>query len=490
MSLHNRKSLEPYIKDDVEFYTHQVEGVRRMWNMPSFLLADDMGLGKSLQSLVVCAIHAKKMNENYGVDSKFLIVCPPTLKDNWVDEIENFTGFKYVKLHGAPKVRTTQIGEFIMMEGSKILIVNYEQVKPHIAEINRIGFDCVIADEAHKLKNPQSQRTKAFQNIRTDRSFMLTGSPLLNNVHELWTILDRIQPGQWGSYWGFCQKYCVYGGFNGKSIVGVKNEASLVSALQHVMIRRLKSDVLDLPEVQIIPRIVDLSPLQRKLYDQAVSDLVIEVGTGGEEMELANAATKFLRLKQICGTTATLLESGQDESAKLDLAIDDAAEIVSKGNKLVVFTQFRPVLSSYVSRAQALNVPVFQLHGDVKQEDRQSIVKDWATQPGPAIIVCMLQVAGVGLNMTAARYCQFIDKLFVPMLNQQAIDRLNRIGASKTQAIQVLEYRARGTVESRVESILKVKKNIFESVVENKELQKRITRELLSDIRKQMARVS
>ncbi len=491
MSLHNRKSLEPYIKDDVEFFKHQVDGVRRMWNMPSFLLADDMGLGKSVQALTVFGIHCQKMKQNYGADSTMLVVCPPTLKDNWVDEIEKFTGFNYVKLHGSPKVREEQMGQFIMMEGCKILIVNYEQIKPHLAQINSIGFDCVIADEAHKLKNPQSQRTKAFQNVRSDRSFMLTGSPLLNNVHELWVILDRIQPKQWGTYWGFCQKYCVYGGFGGKQIIGVKNEPHLVNALQHVMIRRLKSEVLDLPEVQIIPRIVDLTPLQRKLYDQAISDLVIET-SATEKMELENPATKFLRLKQICGTTAALLESGEDSSAKLDLAIEDAEEICGKGNKLVVFTQFRSVHAAYVKRFQAAmpSVPLFELHGDVKQELRQGIVKEWGATSGPAVIVCMLQVASIGLNMTAARYCQFIDKDFVPALNQQAIDRLNRIGASTTQAVQVLEYRARGTVETRVESILKVKKNIFETVVEQKDMQKRIARELMSDIRAGMARVA
>lgn len=487
MSLHNRKSLEPYIRDDVTFYEHQVEGVRRMWNMRSFLLADDMGLGKSIQTLTVFAIHCQQMKKKYDQDSKMLVVCPPTLKDNWVDEIEKFTRFKYVKLHGTPALREAQIGEFAEMHGCKILIVNYEQVNRHLAQLNALDFDCLAADEAHKLKNPDSQRTKAFQKLRIERNFILTGSPLLNNAHELYTILDRIQPKQWGSYWGFKQEFCVMGGYKNKAVIGVKNEHKLVSALQHVMIRRLKSEVLDLPEVQIIPRIVDLTPLQRKLYDQAVGELKLDLGNS--EMELDNPATKFLRLKQICGTTASLLESGEDSSAKLDLAIEDAEEIVAKGNKLVVFTQFRSVHAAYVQRAKVLDVPIYELHGDVPGSERQGIVKDWGNVQGPAIIVCMLQVAGIGLNMTAARYCQFIDKDFVPALNQQAIDRLNRIGASKTQAIQVLEYRARGTVETRVESILKTKKNIFESIVEQKEFQKRIAREIMTDIKAAMARV-
>jgi SNF2 family DNA or RNA helicase len=169
--------------------------------------------------------------------------------------------------------------------------------------------------------------------------------------------------------------------------------------------------------------------------------------------------------------------------------VQDALEITDNGHKMVVFTQFRPVLHCYHARLQNAMplVPQFLLHGGVPTDTRQDVVKAWAAVKGPAMLICMTQVAGIGLNMTAARHGQFIDKLFVPMLNQQAVDRLNRIGQDKTQSVQILDYQARDTVESRVESILKVKKNLFENIVEQKEFEKKLIRDMLAEMRAKAA---
>ena len=493
MGLHNRKSLEPYIKDEVDFYDHQTDGVRWLWNMKSFLLADDMGLGKTIEALTVFAIHCKKMKEKYNVDCQMLVVCPVSLKVNWAEEIEKFTGFNFVTLDGSPVIREGLLNDYQALDGSKILIVNYEQVKAHLARLNKLGFDVVCADEAHYLKNHKSQRTQAFRSLRTDRSFMLTGSPLLNNVNELWVLLDRIQPKQWGTYWGFTQRFCAFGGWKGKQIIGPKNEAELKEDMGKVMLRRTKDEVLDLPDVQYITRTTELLPQQRKLYDKVVEELLLDTGNGDPDA-VDNPMTKFLRLKQICGTTATVRSDGQDHSAKLDLAVEDANEIFDNGHKIVSFTQFRPVQAAYVARIQALSakhvsdgrgaVPIFILNGDVPAIDRQDVVKAWASITGPAILVCMIQVAGIGLNMTAARHGQFIDKLFVPMLNQQAVDRMHRIGSSKTQSVQIFDYQAKDTIEARVETILRTKKNLFENIVEQKEYEKKLIRTMMQELRK------
>lgn len=454
-----RKSLEPWVRDDVTYYPHQIDGIRDLAKRKNFLLADDMGLGKSLQALTVFAIDVVR-----GWATTCIVIAPVTLKGNWADEIEKFTRIPFVVLNGSPAQRRTQIEEYKSIDGPKILIVNYEQVHAHRLDLKALSFDVAIFDEAHYLKNPKAQRTKACLELYSRRSFLLTGTPMLNHVDELWTLLHKIDPIAYPKFWTFVNRYAVFGGFKDKQIVGVKNEKELTERLQSVMLRRLKKDVLDLPEVQIIERRVDLTPEQKKLYDSVFSELLLPRANQAEPDDIENALTKFLRLKQICGTTLPF--TGEDVSSKLDLACDDDMELILNGERVVVFTQFRDVLGAYKKRMESRGVPVFELHGDVKQIDRPSIVKEWGMTMQPGVIVCMLQVAGVGLNMTQARHGSFLDKLFVPGLNKQAIDRLHRIGQSTTQPVQIREYLCRNTIETRVNQILRVKSKLFGEIVE------------------------
>ena len=456
-----RKSLEPYIKDDIQYYPHQIEGIRELARRRSFLLADDMGLGKSLQALTIFGIDVFR-----GWAETALVVCPVTLKGNWADEIEKFTSFFYTVLEGTPTQRNKQILEFAEQLGPKILIVNYEQVVAHQKALDKLMFDVAIFDEAHYLKNPKAKRTQACLEVYSRRSFMLTGTPMLNHVNELWSILHRIDPVAYPAYWPFVNRYAVFGGYKDKQIVGVKNEKELTERLQGVMLRRLKSEVLNLPDVQIIERRVDLHPEQRKLYQEVIEELRLPRVDQADPDEIENALTKFLRLKQICGTTFPF--TGEDISSKLDLAVNDDLELLENGHRVVVFTQFRDVQSCYVSRLAGNDVPIFELHGDIKKPDRVRHVKEWGMTKEPGVLVCMIQVAGIGLNMTAARHGSFIDELFVPGLNQQAIDRLHRIGQSEdeTQPVQIRKYICRNTIENRVQQILRTKSKLFGQIVE------------------------
>jgi SNF2 family DNA or RNA helicase len=202
-------------------------------------------------------------------------------------------------------------------------------------------------------------------------------------------------------------------------------------------------------------------------------------------MEIENALTKFLRLKQVCGTPAALeFEDGtkyKDESAKLDRAEEMCEEIVTEqGEHVVVFTQFRSVQRCFAERLEKRGIKHYQLHGDIEMSERVPIVKKWG-KGEPAVIICMLQVAGVGLNMTAANKLIFLDKLFVPKLNEQAEDRIHRIGASTTQPVQIYELQMRKTIEQRVESILKTKRQLFDDVVETDSWKKKLYAALMAE---------
>ena len=494
--------MAPWIKDEVQYYDHQIDGVRQMIQMRNFLCADDMGLGKSLQALTVAAADVFR-----GWCEKILVVAPVTLKSNWLDEHEKFTGIPATVLGQkpdpknperlkamTPTERSKQIEEFAGQDGPRTLIVNYEQVLKHLTELNGLEFDIVIFDEAHYLKNPKAKRTQACHKLRARRFFALTGTPMLNQVNELWGILHVLDPVAFPKYWTFVNRYCVFGGWQDKQIIGVKNEKELTTKLKSLMIRRLKSEVLDLPEVQYIQKKIDLSPEQQRLYDKVVDELEIQIEGLNSPSEIDNALTKLLRLKEICGTT--LKFTGKDDSAKLDQAVEDAMEILKSGHKIVVFTQFRDVQAAFQERldkeiqAYTKSLPpsrkpafgdafdMWELNGDIPQPDRQPIVKEWGNDPKPGVITCMLQVAGVGLNMTKARHALFLDKLWGPGLNQQAVDRLHRIGQSETQSVQIIEYLCKGTVETRVEQVLRTKTKLFGTIVNDVDFKKKLLQAL------------
>lgn len=462
------------IKDTTNYYPHQIEGIRDGARRGSFLLADEMGLGKTLQTLTIIAIDFER-----GWADRAIIVTPASLKWNWQDEIELFTNFTCHVLDGTPKQRSKQLTEF-RDNGTDILIVNYEQVIAHKDEINALNFQIAAYDEAHYLKSHKSKRSKAAHGMNSTRKILLTGSPLLNQVNELWSLLYMISPAEFPNYWRFVNRYCVFGGYKDKQIVGVKNSAELQEKVGTVMIRRLKKDVLSLPDKQHIVVRVDLHDKQRELYTQAIEEFRMETSSG--DMDIENPLTKFLRLKMVCGTTAAIDPALGDHSHKLDRATEIAEEIVANNEPVVIFTQFRAVQECMIERLANLGIPTWQLHGDIPKETRADVVKAWGASKKPGAIVCMLQVAGVGLNMTAANKAIFLDKLFVPKLNEQAEDRLHRIGAHDTKPVQIFEIVCRKTVEQRIETIIRRKQKLFDTMVETNDWKKQLLQAALDSL--------
>lgn len=448
------------LRPEVEFYKHQGEGVEFIAKAGNVLLADEMGLGKSLQALAVAAIDHQR-----GIAKRTLVVTLATLKGNWAEEITRHTTFTYEVLkNSSPLQRSRQLADF----AEEILIVNYEQVLTCWEQLNQIGFQVVIYDEAHTIKNRSSKRTKACLKLDGLRHILVTGSPLLNHVDDLWTLLYRIDPQNHPNYWKFRARYCVFGGFKGKQIIGVKNEAELYRKLDRLMLRRKKSEVLDLPEKQFVQVWVDLSPQQRKLYNQAIDEQQLTSPTMAEPMAIENALVRFLRLKEICGSAGTI-EGHDDISSKLDRVVEIVQEIVDNAEPVVIFTQFRAIQYFLMERINDAGIPAWELNGDTPFADRVPRINYWteASQRGEyGALVAMFQVGGVGLNLTAASKVVLVDKLFVPMLNDQAIDRVHRIGVNLTRPVQILEVLCRKTIEQRIEKILERKKRVFGAVVE------------------------
>lgn len=452
----SRKRLSK-IKDDVEFYKHQIEGVRQMAGMSSVILADDMGLGKSLQAATVAAIDFEK-----GWAAHVLVVCPSYLKWNWAEELEKNTNFTFMVYHGTPKKREKQREEF----AHDILIVGYEQLANDFEALRLMPWDIMIVDEAHSIKERSSKRTKAVHRMPIPRTFLLTGSPVLNRPNELWSLLYKCDPARFRSYWTFVNRYCVFGGFKGKQIVGTKEKNELKSILAEYMIRRLKEDVLDLPAKQHVQILVELHPEQKRIYDEINTTLAISIPDEPDPMEIENALTKMLKLKQVACTPATI--GFEDNSYKLDRAVSMCEEFCQGDHPepVVMFTQFRGVMEAMRLRFDAVGIPVWQLHGDVPQEKRIAMINEWKASGSPGVLMVMLQMA-TGMNLTHARKAIFLDKLYVPKLNEQAEDRIHRIGADTEQPVQIFSLVAKGTVEQRIEKILASKRRLFKTLIED-----------------------
>jgi superfamily II DNA or RNA helicase len=428
----------------------------------------------SLQALAVAAI-----DYELGDARKILIVCPTTVKDNWAAEIEEHTNFEAIVCNGTPKKRREQLHDFRHGD-TDIFIMNYEQIPIHLDEINGSNIDILIFDEAHYLKTPRAKRTKACHNIVAKRSFLLTGSPMLNQPQELWSLLHRINPAEFPNFWKFTQRFCVFGGYQAKQVTGVKNRLELLEILDRYMLRRKKSEMIKLPPKNFVKVHVPLSPLQQRLYAEAEEELKLDIPNEPEPLELENAMVKILRLKQITGTPATL--GFEDESIKLDRTIEIARELIADDDeKVVIFTQFRGVLQAIHERLEAEGLPVWSLHGDIKINKRIPIVHEWRDSTEAGVMLAMLQVAGVGINLTAASNVIFVDKLYTPAMNDQAVDRLHRLSMDKSKPVTIYEMLATKTVEERVEKILARKRKMNDEVIDNTTFRKMVVAALHAD---------
>lgn len=469
----SRGSLDYWIKPEVVLKPYQEEGVKWLKNKRGAILGDEMGLGKTIQALFTFGMHiwmsVKKDPQKRCV---MVAVVPASLRMNWADEIEKFTYLDYCVPTGDLLSRFKQIERFRKIDNHKILVINYEVLKDHLQQINAMNVDFICADEAHVIKNKDTQAYKNISQIAAPRRLAMTGTPMTNQVDDLWTLLDWVTPGQWGTFAGFRAKYCVLGGFNGKQVTAVKNERQLNTRLSQVMLRREIDSVIDLPEVNVIKRMVSLTGKPREMYNYLATEHKLQKYVPGMTEEQEDALewpmVRQLRMRQICSTTATLVPNW-DESPKLDLAIEDAVEILDNGHKLIVFTQFKEVVDSYKRRLEKARpgTPIYEISGRVSKDKRQGIVKEWESLDGGAVVIGIIKAIGVGLNMTAANHGQFIGKEFSPGLNDQCIGRMRRVGSEKHGSIQVFDYMVKNSAEYRVEQIIKDKEFSFDAVVRN-----------------------
>ncbi|TAH66931.1 MAG: helicase [Anaerolineaceae bacterium] len=429
------------------------------------ILADDMGLGKTLQSIVFIASILMEGREKNKPQPHFLIVCPTSLTYNWQDEMENFAPFiRTAVVSGTPQERKEAIEKY---KDYDVLITSYPLIRRDVTIYENINFHTVFIDEAQFIKNDSSLNAKSVKRLKANHRYALTGTPIENSLSELWSIFDYIMPGYLHSHSKFVEYF-------EKPILKDDKEA-LEDLHQHIspfILRRMKKDVLtELPDKYESKMLTDLSFEQKKVYlsylDNIRNDIHSELSDGGLDRSRMKILAALTRLRQICCHPSTFLENYQGGSGKLDLLMELIPEAIANDHRILVFSQFTSMLRIIEDELKDMNISYFYLEGSTPTEERNEIVKRFNNGEGKVFLIS-LKAGGTGLNLVGADTVIHYDPWWNPAVEEQATDRVYRIG--QQNKVHVLKLITKGTIEEKIFKLQRKKKELSDSIISSKEV--------------------
>lgn len=474
-----------------ELYPYQGVGLAFLKTLTSGqgdVLAFDMGLGKSLTSLAY-GLHL--LNE--GEIDHILVVCPSKLKyATWAKEVEKWTDLEYIvidgdrremvefddgvfeKLTGA-KLREVQYQQY--QWGTKIIIMNYELFLRDMDMIPPIDNRwLVILDEAHRIKNPKAVTTKNLMKKcdPAGRKVLGTGTPLENNIQELWTLTDFCRKGILGSYYKFLERYVEVDYFGSPIAPKPQMLPELMRKLEPIMLRKTKEEALpDLPPLTVMNHMVGMTKLQKKLYKQ-VKDGILEIEREqGVDFTYLEALAQLTRIQQLCDSPALLRELLEDESlpeesGKLNDLGNILSEINPQENKFILFSQYAEMTDILYKWLQENVLPKHQIgyvKGGISARKIEDIRKGF--QEGDIQCVLMTTAGNYGLDLYEATYVICYDQLFNPQKMKQIYSRAHRNGAKKP--ITAINMITADSYEEKKLEILEAKSDLFKAVIEEDE---------------------
>jgi SNF2 family DNA or RNA helicase len=495
---------------DQDLFPHQRAGVKFLSTAKRALLADEPGLGKTAQ-----AIRSLKYLQSQG-EQVFpaLIVCPNTLKKNWSREFKKWwpdSGLNIEIITGTAAQRRKQFEK----EDVDVYIINWESLRTHsrlsaygsIAlakciecgghderttlnkcevhkrDLNLVDFKSVIADEMHRSKDPKSKQSRALWAATGDANvrFALTGTPIANNVLDLWAILHWIAPEEWPSKTRWIDRMVdtMLNAFGGMMVLGVKShmESEFHATVDPRMRRMLKANVLPwLPEMMFERRDVEMSTKQAKAYKQMRDNMIAELESG-ETLVAASVLTQTTRLSQFASSFAEMVadeSTGEpkailaEPSCKVDALLDDIKNGDFGDDSVAVCAVSRQLIELLSARLTKEKIPHGLITGAQNEDERQKAVDDF--QSGKIKwVLFTAQAGGVGITLTAARRLVMLQRPWSLVDHKQAIDRIHRIGSEIHDSVIVMDYVTEGTIEERVLQVLEAKAENFEQIVKDKD---------------------
>ncbi|MFM2060963.1 MAG: hypothetical protein RLZZ507_633 [Cyanobacteriota bacterium] len=425
-------------------------------------LADDMGLGKTVQ-FIAFLLH---LQEQDALENPTLLVCPTSVLGNWEREVKKFAPtLKVLEYHGdkRPKGKTFTA----TVNKYDLVITSYSLVQRDINLLKTMNWQIIVLDEAQNIKNAEAKQSQAVRQLETTFRIALTGTPVENRLQELWSILDFLNPGYLGNKQFFQRRFAM-------PIEKYGDTASLTqlrSLVQPFILRRLKTDksiIQDLPEKQEMTVFCGLTAEQGQLYQQLVDESLVEIESAEGLQRRGMILALLVKLKQICNHPAQYLKESslsKHNSAKLQRLEEMLEEVLAEENRALIFTQFAEwgkLLKPYLEKR--LGREIFFLYGSTTKKQREEMIDRFQHDPqGPPIMILSLKAGGVGLNLTRANHVFHFDRWWNPAVENQATDRVFRIGQTKN--VQVHKFVCTGTLEEKIHEMIESKKQLAEQVV-------------------------
>ena len=434
------------ISIDYEKYTHrppmdhQKEAIEKLVKNKKFILADDMGLGKTTSTIIAALETGAK---------KVLIVCPASLKINWEREIANYSDRPVYIAEGK---KFSDEHDFVIVNYD--ILKNFHDAKENEkSEIMKINFDLVIMDEAHMISNPQAQRTKIANDIasKSNRVWLLSGTPMTSRPMNYYNLLNLVDSPVAMNWMAYAKRYC--NGFQfsvGKrkvwNVTGASNLDELRERTQTHILRRLKEEVLDLPEKIITPVYLRL---KSKDYEELVGEYFDWYDQNPEEStSLTIQFSKLMKVRKVIA------------KEKIKNTIELAENIIEQGKKVIIFTNFTDTLNEIYNH---FGKSAVYLDGSCSKFHRQNSVDEFQTNDKIKVFVGNLKAAGVGITLTSAEAVIMNDLSFVPAEHSQAEDRSHRIGQKNSTSVYYPLFE--NTIEGAIYDILTRKKKIISTVM-------------------------
>ncbi len=432
----------------------------RRWGLGA-CLADDMGLGKTVQTLAL-------VQRDWRANGKrpVLLVCPTSVANNWRKEAARFTPRLPVLVHHGPGRKRG--AAFKKEAGEHALVVSsYGLVQRDLEFLMEVPWSGVVLDEAQNIKNPETKQANAARSLRADYRIALTGTPVENNVGDLWSIMEFLNPGLLGSQSEFKREFFVP--------IQAERDTGAAERLKRItgpfILRRLKTDrsiISDLPEKLETKVFCSLTKEQASLYASVLKETeeALESAEGIQRRGMVLATLS--KLKQVCNHPAQLLGDNSGvagRSGKLARLTEMLEEVIEVGDRALVFSQFAEMgglLQRHVQ--ETFGLEALFLHGGTTKRQRDRMVERFQDErSGPPVFILSLKAGGTGLNLTSANHVFHFDRWWNPAVEDQATDRVFRIGQARN--VQVHKFICAGTLEEKIDEMIERKKEVAEKVV-------------------------
>ena len=410
------------------------------------VLADDMGLGKTIQSIAFILSKIEK------VGGKYLIVSPSSVIYNWEKEFEQFApSVQTTVISGTVDEREKQLEDALKSDEIDVLITSYPLIQRDITFYEKHKFISIILDESQNVKNDTTKTTRAVKRLVANNIFALSGTPIENNLNELWSLFSIILPGL----------------FQSKTTFNNMTEAQIARKIEMFVLRRMKEDVLeDLPPKTETIEYIELSEEQKQLYQTQLSLIRNDVESLIEQNTFEQNRMKVLagmtRLRQICCDPRLIDSDYEGGSAKLERLVEYLKEALENNKRVVLFSQFTSMLAIIREILDNLDVSYHYLDGSTPKKDRLDLTTRF-NEGEKDLFLISLRAGGTGLNLTGGDTVILYDSWWNPAIEDQAADRVHRFGQKKS--VQVIRMIMKGTIEEGINELQEQKRELIDTVI-------------------------